>query len=78
MSALVDFILALWPLSMVPQLQVSLTAKIGFCCLMGLGTITGLSSIYRDVVTQESVTGDDLSRKRPVLPNEEGFQADSA
>ncbi|KAF2148260.1 hypothetical protein K461DRAFT_297695 [Myriangium duriaei CBS 260.36] len=60
-SALVDFILALWPLSMVPSLKVSLRAKIGFCLLMGLGAITGIASIYRDVVTQQSVNGTDVT-----------------
>jgi len=68
-SALVDFILALWPLSMVPKLKVSLRAKIGFCLLMGLGTITGVASIYRDIVTQESVSGTDVSRKPPLYPS---------
>ncbi|GAM90651.1 hypothetical protein ANO11243_086960 [Dothideomycetidae sp. 11243] len=60
-SAFVDFALALWPLSMVPNLKVSMKAKVGFCVLMGLGTITGLASILRDVFTQQSVDGRDVT-----------------
>ncbi|GAM90007.1 hypothetical protein ANO11243_080470 [Dothideomycetidae sp. 11243] len=60
-SALVDFVLALWPLLMVPSLKVSLKVKVGFCLLMGVGTIAGVASIMRDVVTQESVDGNDVT-----------------
>ena len=61
MSAVSDFCLALWPLSMVPTLQVSMKAKVAFCMLMGLGVITGFASILRDVFTQQSVQGFDLT-----------------
>ncbi|KAF2153680.1 hypothetical protein K461DRAFT_319926 [Myriangium duriaei CBS 260.36] len=58
-SAFVDFALAAWPLLMVPSLKVSFKTKVGFCLLMSVGSIAGVASILRDVVTQESVSGND-------------------
>ncbi|MCJ1374253.1 hypothetical protein MMC20_005485 [Loxospora ochrophaea] len=57
-SVLSDFTLAAFPILILRKVQINLRLKVGLCCLMGLGVITGSICLARTVLNNENVNGD--------------------
>ncbi|KAN0067195.1 hypothetical protein V8E54_014650 [Elaphomyces granulatus] len=55
LSALCDFILALYPVTFFWELQLKRSVKIGLCMLMGLGILPGICAICKTVKFQQLV-----------------------
>ncbi|OXV05604.1 hypothetical protein Egran_06628 [Elaphomyces granulatus] len=53
LSALCDFILALYPITFLWELQLKRSVKIGLCMLMGLGILPGICAICKTVKVQQ-------------------------
>lgn len=66
-SCLTDWILGLWPLTMISQLRISTRSKISFCMLIGVGVIPGIASICRTIVTDKAVNAFDVTYTYPMI-----------
>ncbi|GAM89762.1 hypothetical protein ANO11243_078010 [Dothideomycetidae sp. 11243] len=66
-SALCDFTLGFWPLTMISQLHISKKSKISFCVLLGIGAFPGLASIVRTIVTYHVTSSFDITYNYPLL-----------
>ncbi|MCJ1469741.1 hypothetical protein MMC07_008382 [Pseudocyphellaria aurata] len=57
-SAVSDFAFASYPILILWKVQLKRKTKIGLCCLMGLGVITGVCCIVRTVLNYQSIPAD--------------------
>lgn len=58
-SAFCDFVLALYPILILWELQMALRVKIGLCVLMALGVLAGVCGIMRAVTVQDGYNSTD-------------------
>ncbi|PNS21557.1 hypothetical protein CAC42_916 [Sphaceloma murrayae] len=56
-----DFVLALWPISIVWNLQTTFKVKLGFCALMAGGILPAVASIVRTILLPGLFTSTDIT-----------------
>ncbi|PVH96577.1 hypothetical protein DM02DRAFT_617120 [Periconia macrospinosa] len=61
LSAFTDFSLAIYPITVLWNLQMAFQKKILVCCLMGFGSIAGIAAIVRTTKLSKLGTGTDLT-----------------
>ncbi|KAF2149559.1 hypothetical protein K461DRAFT_324036 [Myriangium duriaei CBS 260.36] len=66
-SALTDWTLGLWPLTMISTLHISKKSKLSFCLLIGIGIIPGIASVCRAIVTHHAVSSVDYTYTYPLV-----------
>ncbi|KAL2053771.1 hypothetical protein ABVK25_006076 [Lepraria finkii] len=57
-SVVSDFTFAAYPILILWKTQMKLSTKVGLCCLMGLGVLTGACCIVRTVLNFQSLSTD--------------------